>query len=134
MEILMTAEEKNSEAWFFKLLKKAGDLEVSRILDSDEAFESFLKNNPLTPEEEDGLRGMIDRLSARLTHQPLPTAPACETAAEYKDEEAFAALHRNQGPTSAETQAKLEECRRRAKQVAGKRKRSKKSRGAGDNE
>ena len=54
---------------FFALLKRAGDLEVKRLLESDEAFDKFLVDNPLTPVEEAEVKVMVERMAARFRNR-----------------------------------------------------------------
>ena len=51
---------------FMHLLKLAGEYEVKRILESDEAFGRFLKDNPLTPAEDEEVKAMVRRLVNRF--------------------------------------------------------------------
>ena len=48
------------------LLRLAGEYEIKQILESDEAFEKFLKDNPLTPAEQAEAKAMVQRLVNRF--------------------------------------------------------------------
>lgn len=49
-----------------KWLLDAGHIEVERILSSDEEFDKWIKENPLTPEEQKEVAAMVARFRARL--------------------------------------------------------------------
>lgn len=51
---------------FMHLLRLAGEYEVKRILESDEAFDKFLADNPLTPAEQAEVKAMVRRLVNRF--------------------------------------------------------------------
>jgi hypothetical protein len=115
MENIMTWQKGHSEAWFFDLLKKAGEMEAAHLLESDEAFDAFLRSNPLSPDEEVEVRQMVRRLAARLRGKPEPEPPATTEMAPPLETAAFAALHRKQGKSSPEVEKRLEELRAQAK-------------------
>ena len=51
---------------FWRILAKANRMEMERILSSDEEFDKWLKENPLTQEEQKEADLMVERLRARL--------------------------------------------------------------------
>jgi hypothetical protein len=55
-----------TEDELFKLLKKVGELEMKQILESDEAFDKFLRENPLTRAERAQAKRAVERMIARL--------------------------------------------------------------------
>jgi hypothetical protein len=55
-----------TEDELFKLLKKVGELEMKQILESDEAFDKFLRENPLTRAERAQVKRAVERMIARL--------------------------------------------------------------------
>lgn len=57
---------KDQDQWFWNLLARAGQIERERILSSDEEFDKWLKEHPLTPEEQKEADAMVERLRARL--------------------------------------------------------------------
>jgi len=59
----MNAEE---EKRLMHLLKLAGQYEMNQILASDEAFDRWLKANPLTEQEQVEVEAMVKRLVDRL--------------------------------------------------------------------
>lgn len=115
MEKLMTGQRRDSEAWFFDLLRKAGEIEVERLLESDEAFEAFLRANPLSPTQEAEIRQAVERIAARFRGRPTPGPATSEGMEAPKESPAFASLHRNQGKVSPETEKRVEELRNRVR-------------------
>lgn len=56
----------DQDQWFWDLLARAGKDQRDRILASDEEFDKFMKENPLTPDEEKQVAASVERLRSRL--------------------------------------------------------------------
>lgn len=57
---------KDADQWFWNILARASQLERERILSSDEEFDKWLKENPLTEQEQKEADAAVERLRARL--------------------------------------------------------------------
>lgn len=115
MEKLMTEQKRDSEAWFFDLLKRAGEIEVSRLLESEEALEAFLKSNPLSASEEEFVRQAVARIAARFRGEPVAPHPTPSDETQPVENTAFAVLHRKQGKMTEDVEKKLDGLRKQAR-------------------